>query len=70
MVADVKRDAYEGLVEKNAQDTMSGAGQYLTPRPLIHAMVDAIASKPGATSRKAPSAAGSWCRAPARACAR
>ena len=43
MSADVKGDAYEGLLEKNAQDTKSGAGQYFTPRPLIRAMVDAIA---------------------------
>ena len=35
MGADVKGDAYEGLLEKNAQDTKSGAGQYFTPRPLI-----------------------------------
>ena len=34
MSADVKGDAYEGLLEKNAQDTKSGAGQYFTPRPL------------------------------------
>ena len=47
MSADVKGDAYEGLLEKNAQDTKSGAGQYFTPRPLIQAMVDAIAPKPG-----------------------
>jgi type I restriction enzyme M protein len=38
--ADVKGDAYEGLLEKNAQDTKSGAGQYFTPRALIAAMVD------------------------------
>lgn len=31
MSGDVKRDAYEGLLEKNAQDTNSGAGQYFTP---------------------------------------
>ena len=49
MSADVKGDAYEGLLEKNAQDTKSGAGQYFTPRPLIRAMVDAIAPKPGET---------------------
>ncbi|MHB8495499.1 MAG: type I restriction-modification system subunit M [Casimicrobiaceae bacterium] len=47
MGADVKGDAYEGLLEKNAQDTKSGAGQYFTPRPLIQAMVDAITPKPG-----------------------
>ncbi len=46
---DVKGDAYEGLLEKNAQDTKSGAGQYFTPRSLIQAMVDCIAPKPGET---------------------
>ena len=40
--ADVKGDAYEGLLEKNARDTKSGAGQYFTPRPLIEAMVECI----------------------------
>ena len=49
MSADVKGDAYEGLLEKNAQDTKSGAGQYFTPRPLIQAMVEAIAPKPADT---------------------
>ena len=49
MGADVKGDAYEGLLEKNAQDTKSGAGQYFTPRALIKAMVDAISPKPGET---------------------
>jgi type I restriction enzyme M protein len=47
MSADVKGDAYEGLLEKNAQDTKSGAGQYFTPRPLIRAMIDVIRPKPG-----------------------
>lgn len=46
---DVKGDAYEGLLEKNAQDTKSGAGQYFTPRPLIQAIVDAMAPAPGET---------------------
>jgi hypothetical protein len=49
MGADVKGDAYEGLLEKNAQDTKSGAGQYFTPRPLIQAIVDVMAPKPGET---------------------
>ena len=49
MSADVKGDAYEGLLEKNAQDTKSGAGQYFTPRALIRAMVDCIAPKPRET---------------------
>jgi type I restriction enzyme M protein len=44
---DVKGDAYEGLLEKNAQDTKSGAGQYFTPRALIQAMVTCVAPKPG-----------------------
>jgi type I restriction enzyme M protein len=47
MSADVKGDAYEGLLEKNAQDTKSGAGQYFTPRPLIQAIVDVMAPTPG-----------------------
>lgn len=49
MSADVKGDAYEGLLEKNAQDTKSGAGQYFTPRPLIRAIVDVMTPKPGDT---------------------
>lgn len=49
MSADVKGDAYEGLLEKNAQDTKSGAGQYFTPRPLIQAIVDAVVPKPNET---------------------
>lgn len=32
-------DLYEGLLEKNANETKSGAGQYFTPRPLIDCMV-------------------------------
>jgi type I restriction enzyme M protein len=47
MTADVKGDAYEGLLERNAQDTKSGAGQYFTPRPLIDALVDCLQPKPG-----------------------
>lgn len=44
---DVKGDAYEGLLEKNAADVKSGAGQYFTPRPLINAIVEAINPQPG-----------------------
>jgi type I restriction enzyme M protein len=44
--ADVKGDAYEGLLEKNAADTKSGAGQYFTPRPLIEAMVEVMRPDP------------------------
>ena len=32
-------DLYEGLLEKNASEKKSGAGQYFTPRPLIDALV-------------------------------
>lgn len=46
---DVKGDAYEGLLEKNAEDVKTGAGQYFTPRALIRAMVDVIRPKPGET---------------------
>ncbi len=45
--ADVKGDAYEGLLQKNAEDVKGGAGQYFTPRALIAAMVDAMAPRPG-----------------------
>ncbi len=44
---DVKGEIYEGLLEKNAQDIKSGAGQYFTPRPLIQAMVDVMQPRPG-----------------------
>jgi predicted RNA methylase len=47
--ADVKGDAYEGLLERNAADTKSGAGQYFTPRALIRAMVDAMRPRPDQT---------------------
>ena len=40
--ADIKGDAYEGLLQKGASDVKSGAGQYFTPRPLIEAMVDCV----------------------------
>jgi len=33
---------YEGLLEKNANEKKSGAGQYFTPRPLINAMVQLV----------------------------
>lgn len=39
---DVKGTIYEGLLEKNAEDVKSGAGQYFTPRILIKAMVECI----------------------------
>ncbi len=47
--ADVKGDAYEGLLAKNAEDVKTGAGQYFTPRALIKAIVDVMKPKPGDT---------------------
>lgn len=38
---------YEGLLEKNANEKKSGAGQYFTPRPLINVMTRLIAPQPG-----------------------
>ena len=46
---DVKGDAYEGLLERNAEDLKSGAGQYFTPRPLIRGIVDVMRPEPGMT---------------------
>jgi type I restriction enzyme M protein len=46
---DIKGAIYEGLLEKNAQDTKSGAGQYFTPRPLIQAIVDVMRPAPNQT---------------------
>jgi type I restriction enzyme M protein len=45
--ADVKGDAYEGLLERNAQDVKGGAGQYFTPRSVIGAIVDCVRPEPG-----------------------
>ena len=47
--SDVKGDAYEGLLQKNAEDVKGGAGQYFTPRALIAAMVDVVQPAPGNT---------------------
>lgn len=46
MGADLKGKIYEGLLEKNAEDTKSGAGQYFTPRALIRAMVACVQPDP------------------------
>ncbi len=46
MGADLKGKIYEGLLEKNAEDTKSGAGQYFTPRALIRAMVACVQPEP------------------------
>ena len=49
MGADLKGQIYEGLLEKNAEDTKSGAGQYFTPRALIKAMVACVQPEPSKT---------------------
>ncbi len=47
--ADVKGDAYEGLLERGATDTKTGAGQYFTPRALIRGIVDVMQPRPDDT---------------------
>lgn len=42
-------DLYEGLLEKNANETKSGAGQYFTPRPLIDSIIRCLKPQPGET---------------------
>ena len=49
MDTDTKGDLYEGLLQKNAEDTKSGAGQYFTPRVLIQAMVECMRPEPSKT---------------------
>ncbi|KJF44266.1 class I SAM-dependent DNA methyltransferase [Draconibacterium sediminis] len=44
---DVMGDIYEDLLERNATEKKSGAGQYFTPRPLINVMVELMAPKLG-----------------------
>ncbi|EZP31292.1 class I SAM-dependent DNA methyltransferase [Pseudomonas sp. RIT288] len=40
-------DIYSGLIDKSAQDTRSGAGQYFTPRPLVEMIVTLMQPKVG-----------------------
>jgi len=42
-------DLYEGLLEKNATEVKSGAGQYFTPRPLVDCMIHLLKPQPGET---------------------
>jgi len=44
--SDAKGDLYEGLLQKNAEDTKSGAGQYFTPRSVIQAMMACLRPQP------------------------
>lgn len=49
MDIDVKGEIYEGLLQKNAEDVKSGAGQYFTPRSLIKAIVEVMRPQAGMT---------------------
>lgn len=40
-------DLYEGILEKNANETKSGAGQYFTPRPLIDSIIEVLSPNAG-----------------------
>ena len=40
-------DVYEGILQKNASEKKSGAGQYFTPRPLIDAIVQVLRPQAG-----------------------
>ncbi|MDF2818919.1 MAG: SAM-dependent methyltransferase [Stenotrophomonas rhizophila] len=42
-------DLYEGLLQKNANETKSGAGQYFTPRALIDSIIRCLKPQPGET---------------------
>ena len=56
---DVKGSVYEGLLQKNAEDVKTGAGQYFTPRDLIKAIIEVMRPKPdqkSLTLRAAPAA--------------
>jgi type I restriction enzyme M protein len=53
---DVKGSIYEGLLERNAQEVKSGAGQYFTPRALIDAMVSVVDPEPKRRSITPPAA--------------
>jgi len=46
MGVDVKAEAFEGLLEKAASEGKKGAGQYFTPRVLIHTMVKLMQPDP------------------------
>jgi type I restriction enzyme M protein len=46
---DSKGDAYEGLLQRGAEDRKTGAGQYFTPRAVIDAMVECIQPGPNDT---------------------
>ncbi len=44
--ADVKGTIYEELLQRTAEESPKGAGQYFTPRPVIQAIVDVMRPSP------------------------
>lgn len=46
---DVKGAIYESLLQRNASEVKSGAGQFFTPRPLIKAIVEVMRPTPDMT---------------------
>jgi type I restriction enzyme M protein len=57
---DVKGSIYEGLLERNAAEVKSGAGQYFTPRPLINAMTQLLDPRIGETVHDPASGTGGF----------
>ena len=51
MQADIKGDIYEGLLAKSAAESPKGAGQYFTPRELIHSIVKCVEPTPDRDDR-------------------
>ena len=67
---DVKGSIYEGLLERNAQEVKSGAGQYFTPRALIDAMVTVVDPGRGKRSTTPLAAPAGFCSRPGSRCAK
>lgn len=53
-------DLYEGLLQKNAEETKRGAGQYFTPRVLIDVIVDLMKPQPGEIIQDASAGTGGF----------
>lgn len=53
-------DLYEGLLQKNAEETKRGAGQYFTPRVLIDVIVDLMKPQPGEIIQDAAAGTGGF----------
>ena len=53
-------DLYEGLLQKNAEESKRGAGQYFTPRALINVIVDLMKPQPGEIIQDAAAGTGGF----------